>query len=40
MGMHGEARNLYKILVGKSEAKRLIWRPVGSWKDNIKMNLK
>jgi hypothetical protein len=25
--MHGETRNLYKVLVGKPEGKRLIWRP-------------
>jgi hypothetical protein len=37
--MHGKT-NLCKILAGKPEGKRLIWRPRGSWKDNIKINLK
>jgi hypothetical protein len=36
----GEKRNSYKILVGKSEGKRLLGRPRRRWVDNIKMYLK
>jgi hypothetical protein len=34
----GEIRNGYKILVGKSEGKRLLRRPRHRWEDNIKMD--
>jgi hypothetical protein len=29
----------YRILVGKSEEKRPLGRPIHSWEDNIKMDL-
>jgi hypothetical protein len=38
--MHGEMRNAYKILVGKSEGKGPLRRPRCRWEDNIKMNCK
>jgi hypothetical protein len=34
----GETRNLYKILVGKPEGKRLLERSRRRWVDNIKMD--
>jgi hypothetical protein len=34
-----ERRGVYRILVGKSEGKRLLGRPRRRWEDNIKMNL-
>jgi hypothetical protein len=33
-------KNAYRMLVGKSEEKRLIGRPRRRWMDNIKMDLK
>jgi len=33
----GERRSVYKVLVGKSERKRPLGRPMRRWKDNIKM---
>jgi hypothetical protein len=36
----GEKRNAYRILVGKSEAKRPLRRTRHRWKDHIKMYLK
>jgi hypothetical protein len=35
----GEKRNVYRLLVGKSEGKRPIGRPRQRWMDNIKMDL-
>jgi hypothetical protein len=35
----GEKRNVYRLLVGKPEAKRPIGRPRPRWIDNIKMDL-
>jgi hypothetical protein len=35
----GEARNAYRILVGKPEGKRPRGRPRRRWMDNIKMDL-
>ena len=35
----GERRGIYRILVGKSEIKRPLWRPRRRWEDNIKMDL-
>jgi hypothetical protein len=35
----GEKRNLYRILVGKSEGKRPVGRPRCRWVDNTKINL-
>jgi hypothetical protein len=34
----GEERNVYRILVGKPEGKRLLGRPICRWVDNIKMD--
>jgi hypothetical protein len=34
----GEIRNVYIIVVGISEGKRSLWRPLRTWKDNIKMD--
>jgi hypothetical protein len=35
----GEKRNVYSLLVGKSEGKRPLGRPRRRWIDNIKMDL-
>jgi hypothetical protein len=35
----GEERNLYNVLVGKSEGKRPLGRPRRRWQDGIKMDL-
>jgi hypothetical protein len=35
----GEKRNMYRLLVGKSEGKRPLGRPRCRWIDNIKMDL-
>jgi hypothetical protein len=35
----GEKRNVYRLLVGKSERKRPLGRPKRRWIDNIKMDL-
>jgi hypothetical protein len=35
----GEKRNVYRLLVGKSEGKRPVGRPRRRWIDNIKMDL-
>jgi hypothetical protein len=35
----GEKRNVYRLLVGKSELKRPLGRPRRRWIDNIKMDL-
>jgi hypothetical protein len=35
----GEGRDLYRILDGKPEGKRPLWRPRHRWEDNINMNL-
>jgi hypothetical protein len=35
----GEKRNMYRLLVGKREGKRLLGRPRRRWMDNIKMDL-
>jgi hypothetical protein len=35
----GEGRDVHRVLVGKSEGKRPLWRPRRSWDDNIKMDL-
>jgi hypothetical protein len=36
----GEKRNVYRILVGKSERTRPPGRPRCTWEDNIKMDLR
>jgi hypothetical protein len=35
----GEERNMYRLLVGKSEGKRPLGRPRRRWMDNIKIDL-
>jgi hypothetical protein len=35
----GERRGVYRVLVGKSEEKRLLGRHRHRWEDNIKMDL-
>jgi hypothetical protein len=35
----GERRVVYRVLVGKPEGKRPLWRPRRRWEDNIKMDL-
>jgi len=35
----GERRGVYRILVGKPEGKRPLWRPRHRWEDNIKMDI-
>jgi hypothetical protein len=35
----GEGRDVYRILVGKPEGKRLLGRPRLRWEDNINMDL-
>jgi hypothetical protein len=40
MGIHGEVRNVYKILVGKPEGKIPLGRPRHRCKNNIVMNLR
>jgi hypothetical protein len=36
----GSMKNAYRILVGKSEGKRLLGRPRRRWEDNIIMELR
>jgi hypothetical protein len=36
----GEGRNVYRVLVGKSERKRPLERPRRRWEDGIKMDLR
>jgi hypothetical protein len=36
----GEARGIYRVLIGRPEGKRPLGRPRRRWEDNIKMNLK
>jgi hypothetical protein len=35
----GAKRNVYRVIVGKSEGKRQLGRPRHRWIDNIKMDL-
>jgi hypothetical protein len=35
----GEQRGAYRILVGRPEGRKPLWRPRRRWKDNIKMDL-
>jgi hypothetical protein len=35
-----EGRDVYRVLVGKSEGKRPLGRPRRRWEDNIKMDLR
>jgi hypothetical protein len=36
--MHGEMRNVHKILVGKPERKRPLGTPRHRWEDNVKID--
>jgi hypothetical protein len=36
----GEGRNVYRVLVGKPEGKRLLERSRRRWEDGIKMDLR
>jgi hypothetical protein len=36
----GEGRDVYRVLVGRPEEKRPVWRLMRSWPDNIKMDLR
>jgi hypothetical protein len=36
----GEGRGVYRVLVGRPEAKRPLGRPRRRWGDNIKMDLR
>jgi hypothetical protein len=36
----GEGRNVYRVLVGKPEGKRLLGRPKRRWEDGLKMDLR
>jgi hypothetical protein len=38
--MHGEMRNVLKILVGKSEGMKPLGRPRHRWEDNVVTNVK
>jgi hypothetical protein len=38
--MNGEKKNAYRILVGKTERKRLLGRPRPRCMDNIKMDIR
>jgi len=35
-----ERRGVYRVLVGKPEGKRPLWRPRCRWEDNIKLDLR
>jgi hypothetical protein len=37
--MNREKKNAYRLLMGKSKAKRPLGRPCGGWVYNIKMDL-
>jgi hypothetical protein len=39
-GTHGKGRGVYRVLVGKPEAKRPLGRPRCRWEDNIKLDLR
>ena len=34
-----DRKGVYRVLVGKTEGKRSLWRSRRRWKDNIKMDL-
>jgi hypothetical protein len=36
----GEEREVYKVLVGKTEGKRPFGRPMHRWEDGIRMDLR
>ena len=37
---HGGNGNSYRVLLGKHEGKRPLWRPRDQWEDNIKVDIK
>jgi hypothetical protein len=37
---HGDKMNAYRVLTGKPEGKRPLWRPRRRWKKNINMHHK
>jgi hypothetical protein len=37
--MYGKGRGVYRVLVGKSEGKRVLGRPRLRWEDIIKVDL-
>ena len=39
MARMGKGRGVYRVLVGKPEGNRQVWRPRRRWEDNIKMDL-
>ena len=39
MGRMGQGKGVYRVLVGKPEGKRPLWRPSRRWEDNVKMDL-
>jgi hypothetical protein len=39
-GTHGEGRGVYRVLVGRTEAKRPLARSRRRWDDNIKIDLR
>jgi hypothetical protein len=36
----GEGRNVYKVLLGKPDGKRLLGRPMRRWEDGNRMDLR
>jgi hypothetical protein len=36
----GEGRNVYRVLMGKTEGKRPFGRPRHSWEDGVKIDLR
>jgi hypothetical protein len=38
--MHGEKRNIYRILILKPEGRRPLRRPIRRWEGNIKRDLR
>jgi hypothetical protein len=38
-GTYEDRRGVYRVLMGKTEGRRLFVRPRGRWEDNIKMDL-
>jgi hypothetical protein len=36
----GEVRGVYRVLLGKPEGKRSLWRPRRRWEDNINTDLR
>jgi hypothetical protein len=39
-GTHGEQRNVYRVLMGKSEGKRPLERPRRRWEDGYRMDFR